>query len=148
MLRVHTVSRYKHVWLYLVERVPSASLHLSGRACTGSHCYAETLVALPSLTETPSVSTRSLPDNTQLLQSCPPDYTHVIDLIKQTGISDVKIWMTQNKMKLNDMTADHMMKSKRSIFPDAQPTSVRVGTADIPFMTFARNLGFMISNNI
>ena len=34
------------------------------------------------------------------------------------------------------------------IFPHAQPTSLRVGTADIPFMTCARNLGFRISDNM
>ena len=67
----------------------------------------------------------------------------------QTYISDVKTWMTQNKLKLNDdKTKAVLMKSNRDIFPPgAQPTSPRVGTADIPFMTRARKLGFMISDN-
>ena len=40
------------------------------------------------------------------------------------------------------------MKSVRAIFPDVQPTSLRVGTADIPFTTCAPKLRFVISDNI
>ena len=35
-----------------------------------------------------------------------------------------------------------------SLFPDAEPTSLRVGTADITFTTCTRKLGFMISDNL
>ena len=67
----------------------------------------------------------------------------------QTFISEVKTWMTQNKLKLNDDEKEALlMKSDRTIFfsSDAQPIPLRVGTADIPFPTCARNLGFMISD--
>ena len=57
--------------------------------------------------------------------------------------------MTQSKLKLNgDKTEALLMKSNRTIFPGAEPTSLRVGTANIPFTTCARNLGFMISDNV
>ena len=36
------------------------------------------------------------------------------------------------------------MKSDRTIFPDAHPTSLCAGTADIPFTTCAHNFGFTI----
>ena len=39
------------------------------------------------------------------------------------------------------------MKSNRTILPDAQTTSLRVGTADIPFTTFVRRLGLLILDN-
>ena len=46
---------------------------------------------------------------------------------------------------MNDDNAEALFtKSSRTIFPDAQPTSLRVDTADIPFTTCARNLGSMI----
>ena len=65
----------------------------------------------------------------------------------QTCISDVKTWMTQNKLKLNDdKTYALLMKSSRTTFPDAQPTSFHIGSADIPFRICARNLGFMVSD--
>ena len=64
----------------------------------------------------------------------------------QTCNSDVKTWMTQNKLKLNDDKSEALLiKSNRTTFLNAQPTSLRVGSADIPLTTCARNLGFMIS---
>ena len=65
------------------------------------------------------------------------------NLVESVGKSSV----TQNKLKLNDKTKTLVMKLTRTIFPDAQPTSLRVGTADIPFTTYVRELGFMISDN-
>ena len=69
----------------------------------------------------------------------------------QTSISDVKTWMTQNKLKLNDdETEAVLMKSNRTISfcSDAQLTSLRVGTADIPFPTCACNLVFVTSDKM
>ena len=103
---------------------------------------------LCSLTEIHPVSNQSFADDTQLLQSCPPDQIYAIALTMQTCISDVKTWMTQYKLKLNDdKTEALVMKLNRTIFPDAQPTSLRAGTADIPFTTCALNFGFFISDN-
>ena len=99
--------------------------------------------------ETHSVSKQSFADDTQLLQSRSPDQIHATVLTTQTCISEVMAWMTQNKLKLNDdKTETFLRKSDRTNFPDAQPTSLRVSTADIPFMTCVRNLGFMISDKM
>ena len=103
---------------------------------------------LCSLIETHSVSSQSFADDTQLLQSCPPDQIYAIVLTIQTCITDAEIWMTQDKLKLNDdKTGRLLMKSNRTIFPDAQPTSLRVGAAGIPFPTCACSLGFTISDH-
>ena len=74
---------------------------------------------------------------------------HASVLVTQTCISDLNTWMTRNKLKLNDenKTEVLLIKSSETIFPDALPTSLRVGTADIPFTTCTRNLGVMISDN-
>ena len=102
---------------------------------------------LSSLTETHSVSSQPFADDTQLLLSCPPDQIHATVLTMQSYISDMKTWMTQNKLKLNDnKTEDLLIKSNRTTFPDAQPTSLRVCSTDILFTTCARSPGFMISN--
>ena len=72
-------------------------------------------------------------DDTQLLHSCPPDQIHAAVLTMQTCISDVKTWVTQNKLKLNDeKTEAVLIKSNRTTFPDAQTTSLHGGSADIP----------------
>ena len=60
-----------------------------------------------------------------------------------------KDWMTQNKLELNDdKTEAPLIKTNITTLPNAQPTSLRVGSADSPFTTCARNLGFMISDNM
>ena len=62
---------------------------------------------------------------------------------------DMNIWMTQNKQKLNDDKTEALLKkSNRATFPNTQPTSLRACSAHIPFMTCARSLGAMISDNI
>ena len=37
---------------------------------------------------------------------------------------------------------------KQNLFPNAQPTSLRVGCADSPFTSCACNLGFVISDDM
>ena len=56
-------------------------------------------------------------------------------------------WHTHTKLN-DDKTEAVLIKSSRTTFPNAQPTSLRVGSADILFTTCARNLGFTISNNM
>ena len=91
---------------------------------------------LSSLIETHSVFNKSFAEDTQLLHSCPPDQVHATVLTMQICISDMKTWMTQNKLKLNDdKTEVLLIKSNRPTFPNAQPTSLCIGSADIPFMT-------------
>ena len=58
-----------------------------------------------------------------------------------TIIADFKIGLAENN------TTALLMTSTRTIFPDAQPISVRVCTADIPFTACARDLGVMIPGN-
>ena len=75
-----------------------------------------------------------LGDDTQLLHSCPPDQIHTTAHTMQTCISDVKTWMTQNKLKLNDNKTEALfIKSNRTTFPGAQPISLCHGSAGIPF---------------
>ena len=57
--------------------------------------------------------------------------------------------MKENKLKLtDDKTEAFHIKSNRTTFPDAQSATLRVGTADILFTICARNLGFMIPDNL
>ena len=57
---------------------------------------------LSSLIETDSVSNQFFVDDTQLLHFRPPDQIHATVLIIKTRNADVKTWLTQNKLKLND----------------------------------------------
>ena len=57
---------------------------------------------LSPLIETRSVFNQSFADDTQLLHSCPAHQMHAAVLTMQKCISDLKTWMTQNNLKLND----------------------------------------------
>lgn len=52
---------------------------------------------------------------------------YIFKKIMQTCISDMKTQMTQNKVKLNNVKTE-LMKSNRTIVPDAQPTALCAGT--------------------
>ena len=60
----------------------------------------------------------------------------------QNCISEVKLWMDCNKLKLNyDKTESTLIKSDRIMLPDSAPTSIRVCNSVAPFASHARNLG-------
>ena len=66
----------------------------------------------------------------------------------QDCISDVKTWMTSNKLKLNDdKTECLLIVSNRTSLPNLHPTSIHRGDADILFSLQAKNLGVTLANN-
>ena len=87
-------------------------------------------------------------DDTQLLDSCHPDHLDTTVQPMQNCISEVKLWMDCNKLKLNnDKTESILIKSDRIILLYSASTSIQAGNFDIPFITNARNLGITISSN-
>lgn len=67
----------------------------------------------------------------------------------QDCISDIKLWMTENKLKLNDdKTEVLLVHNTRSFKCCSKPDSVRVGDIDISFAHSARNLGFILSDDM
>ena len=105
---------------------------------------------LSSLFETHSVSNQSSADDTQLLHSCPPDQVHATVLTMQTRISDVKTWMTQNKLKLNDD------KTGLSLHSQIEPLFLTLWVSPLlfmlacphPFMTWCLQPWFMVSDDM
>ena len=86
-------------------------------------------VPLSSLIDTHSVSNQSFTNN--------------------TTTSLLPFFVCHNTNKLNDdKTEAVLIKSNRTTFPNTQLTSLLVGSADCPFKTWTRNLGFMISENM
>jgi hypothetical protein len=104
---------------------------------------------LSNLIHNHTVSSQSFADDTQLYEFTSPDQTPAIVRSIQTCIVDVKLWMTQNKLKLNDdKTEALLLKKKSAKSANDQPVSIKVGTTDITFTSSARNLGFMISSDM
>ena len=67
----------------------------------------------------------------------------------QDCISDVKTWMTSNKLMLNDdKTECLLIVSNRTSLPNLHPTSIHIGDTDILFSLQAKNLGVTLTNNL
>ncbi|MCP3848752.1 MAG: hypothetical protein GY694_00735, partial [Gammaproteobacteria bacterium] len=104
---------------------------------------------LTFLTASHSVSSQSFADDTQLQNSCPSSELHANIQTVQSCILDVKTWMVQNKLKLNDeKTEVLLLKSKATCLPSPEPICMQVGCHSVNFTSSARNLGFTITSDM
>ena len=104
---------------------------------------------LTTLIRRHSISNQSFADDTQLHDSCRPDQIDTSVQGMQDYISDVKTWMTSNKLKLNDdKTECLLIVSNRTSLPNPHPTSIHIGDTDILFSLQAKHLGVTLTNNL
>ena len=64
---------------------------------------------------------------------------------------DIKTWMTENQLKLNDdKTEPLLFPFSSSLKPSAVslPDSITLGSHNIPFSDSARNLGFILDSKL
>ena len=104
---------------------------------------------LSTLISEHSVASQSFADDTQLESSSTP--SQIISSIERTQlcINDIKSWMSENKLKLNDdKTEALLISSKSTKFTDPKPSSLLVGSSQISFSCSARNLGCIISDDM
>ena len=95
------------------------------------------------------ISNQSFADDTQLQDSCRPDQIDTSVQGMQDCISDVKTWMTSNKLKLNDdKTECLLIVSNRTSLPKPHPTTIHIGDTDILFSLQSNNLGVTLTNNL
>ena len=96
-----------------------------------------------------NIKNQSFADDTQLYRSGrPSDITDSITDL-ETCIQDVRKWMIDNKLKLNDDKTEALLfHTKKSLSQIPKPDSILVGNSDISFSTSARNLGYIISEDM
>ena len=88
-------------------------------------------------------------DDTQLFHSsCPDDYSTLTQSL-QDCVSDIKRWMSANRLKLNDdkTEAIRFVTSASSTQHDF-PRDIRLETSSIDFSGSVRNLGFIFDNDL
>ena len=89
-----------------------------------------------------SVIPHSYADDSQLQKSSPPNEIPELIESMQLCVDDVRSWMTQNKLKLNDGKTEAMIISSSKMFKKiSYPSSMTIGSASIPFATSVKNLG-------
>ena len=105
---------------------------------------------LHTLIQSHSISDQAFADDTQLYKSCKPSHLQNTLDTMQTCITDVKSWMTQHKLKLNDDKTEALLfHSSRSFSSTIQkPSSILVCSSTVSFSSTARNLGFILSDDM
>ena len=104
---------------------------------------------LASLIQSHSPEHQSFADDTQLELSTPPENINPAISSLELCITDIRIWMLENKLKLNDEKTEAVLcSSSFKSLPSTTPTSLTVGSTDIPFSSTARNLGFHFSKDM
>ena len=92
-----------------------------------------------------SVGHHAFAGDTQLQQSCTPDLVQSSVRGKEECVSEVKSWMTENKLQINDGKTEAMpVTSRRASTAGSVPTSLRVGLSNIKFASQVKNLGVTI----
>ena len=96
-----------------------------------------------------NILNQSFADDTQLYRSSKPSHAlHTINTI-QNCIEGIRGWMLENKLKLNDEKTEAILfHTKSSFSSDREPSSISVGSSDIAFSNSARNLGYIISDDM
>ena len=97
---------------------------------------------LSSVMKEHSVIYHSYADDTQLLKSSSPDQLPALLQSIEACVSDIKHWMTANKLKLNDDKTEAMIVlSGRKSTSTPLPDSLSVGNASVSFASSVKNLG-------
>ncbi len=94
-----------------------------------------------------SVNHQLFADDTQLQKSAP--LSEVTNLTKELNActDDIKTWMTENQLKLNDDKTEALLFSFLSSLKPSTvslPDSITLGSHNDPFSDSARNLGFIL----
>jgi hypothetical protein len=96
-----------------------------------------------------SINHEMFADDTQLHNSSTPE--HVNDLVSslQDCFSDVKDWMLDHKLKLNeDKTEAVLFSSPTSSSRHDLPSAIQLGLASIPFSDKVKDLGFHLDSDL
>ena len=96
-----------------------------------------------------SIHDQSFADDTQLYHSSPPNAIH--NSITSIGdcFTEIKTWMTEHKLKLNENKTEAILfHSSNSFDKHIKPSSISIGSSVIPFSQNVRNLGFIMSENV
>ena len=67
----------------------------------------------------------------------------------QECVSDVKSWMTLNRLQLNDGKTEAMLvMSKRASISGLTSQSMRIGDTDVDFSDLVKNLGVTLDSSL
>ena len=96
-----------------------------------------------------SIKNQSFADDTQLYHSSHPKFVNNSITSISACFSDIKQWMYNHKLKLNDEKTEALLIHSKSSFSNLdQPSSILIGSSDIPFSKTTRNLGYIMTDDM
>ena len=109
-----------------------------------------TLYASPlsTIIESHSLKHHFYADDTQLQDSASPENIQTLLTRTSECYSDVKNWMTNNKLKLNDDKTEAILISTRQKLSQLPPLSLQLCNTTIPISESAKNLGVHLDSTL
>ena len=96
-----------------------------------------------------SVNYQLFADDTQLQKSTPPQDVQSLTHDLQSCTDDIKAWMCNNQLKLNEDKIEAILFSTPFLCSCyCLPSSIMVSTHEIVFSDKVRNLGFILDSNL
>ena len=96
-----------------------------------------------------SVNHQLCADDTQLQKSTPPNDVQSLTHDLQSCTDDIKAWMCNNQLKLNEDKTEAILFLTPSLSScHCLPSSIMVGTREILCSGKVRNLGFILDSNL
>ena len=94
-----------------------------------------------------AVNHHAFADDSQLYKISILDAIHQSIETHQNCTTDVKSWVTANKLQLNDNKTEAMiMLSNRMSVHSPLPSVIHIGDADVPFVSSVKNLGVTLDS--
>ena len=96
-----------------------------------------------------AVNHHTFADDNQLYKISTLDAIHQSIETLQNCATDVKSWMTANKLQLNDNKTEAMiiLSNRMSVYSPL-PSVIHIGDADVPFVSSVKNLGVTLDSNL
>ena len=114
----------------------------------GPFLYTLYTTPLGSIIRNHNISHHMYADDTQLYVSCPPSQVNDVIAKMEDCISDVKCWMLENKLKLNDEKTEALLCDAKSRLMSNNVNSITIGEEAISFSTKAKNLGVLFDEKL
>ena len=105
---------------------------------------------LGQLIDAHCVNRHQFADDSQLYKGCKPNPDSIQETLKtlQTCSSDIKKWMTNNKLKLNDDKTEALLCGSKPNLDKIELDKVPVADSEIPLSKSVRDLGLIIDSEL
>ena len=96
-----------------------------------------------------SIMHHAFADDNQFYKETVPDQIQTTTETMRNCITDVKLWMTHNKLQLNDSKTESMLvKSHRLSVNFSLPSSMCIGNSEVLFVPPVKNVGVTYDCNL